>query len=62
MGFADVFTPEDRVQVKFADFYNMMYEAARAEVIETAVRNGVPLKYIRGLIDMEVKENEQEDK
>lgn len=52
----DIIRPEDKVQVKFTDFYNMMYEAARAEVIETAVRNGVPLKYIRGLLEMEVEE------
>lgn len=56
MGISDAFKPEDRVSVKFTDFYNMMYEAARAEVIETAVRNGVPLKYIRGLLEMEVEE------
>ncbi len=62
MSISNAFKPEDRVMVKFTDFYNMMYEAARAEVIEIAVRNGVPLKYIRGLIDMEGEENEQEDK
>ena len=52
---SDAFKPEDRVSVKFTDFYNMMYEAARAEVIETAVKKSVPLKYIRGLFEMEVE-------
>lgn len=57
MGLIDAFTPEDKVTVRFLDFYNMMYEAAKAELIENAVRNGVPLKYIRGILDFtEAKE------
>ena len=34
MGLIDSFSAEDRVNVKFSDFYNLMKEAARAEMIK----------------------------
>lgn len=33
MGLIDSFSAEDRVSVKFSDFYNLMKEAAKAEVM-----------------------------
>lgn len=37
MGLVDSFSAEDRVSVKFSDFYKLMKEAARAEVIKEIV-------------------------
>lgn len=50
MGLADQFAREDRVDVKFSDFYNMMKSAAAAELLTNAVNCGVPHKYIRDMI------------
>lgn len=33
MGLVDVFNPEDRVEVKFSDFYSLLKTAAKAETI-----------------------------
>lgn len=37
MGLIDTFSSEDRVPVKFSDFYDLMKEAAKAEVIKELV-------------------------
>lgn len=47
MGLADAFSAEDRVQVKFSDFYNLMLEATRAELMMNAINCDVPHRYIR---------------
>lgn len=46
MGLADTFAAEDRVQVKFSDFYCLMRDAAKAELIMNAVICGVPHSHI----------------
>lgn len=33
MNLADMFTPEDKVEIKISDLYRFMSEAARAEII-----------------------------
>ena len=54
MGLADMFTAEDRVSVKFSDFYNMMQAAATAEaevkLLKNAVSSDVPHSYIRCML------------
>lgn len=50
MGLADAFGAEDRVNVKFSDFYNMMKQCATEELIENAVNCNVPHEYIREMI------------
>ncbi len=47
MGLADAFTAEDRVQVKFSDFYNLVRESAKAELMMNAIRCDVPHRFIR---------------
>lgn len=47
---ADVFSKEDRVEVKFSDFYKMMKEGAKAELITNAINCNVPHNYIREMI------------
>lgn len=46
MGLADAIGREDRVQVTFSDFYLLMREAAKAELLMNAVRCQVPHEYI----------------
>ena len=41
MGIADMFNKEDRVEVTFTDFYNLMKEAAKAELLMNGVKTGV---------------------
>ena len=38
MGLADTFGAEDRVQVKFSDFYKLMKQATQYEIAINAVR------------------------
>ena len=47
MGFADALGREDRVEVKFTTFYEMMKGCTKAELIMNAVNCDVPHKYIR---------------
>ena len=46
MGLADAFGKEDRVQMTFSEFYKLMREAAKAELLMNAVRCQVPHEYI----------------
>lgn len=55
MGLADAFGAEDRVEVKFSDFYNMMKAASDAtsemKYVKNALEAGVPANYIRSMLD-----------
>lgn len=55
MGLADTFGAEDRVEVKFSDFYNMMKVASDAasemKYVKNALETGVPANYIRSMLD-----------
>ena len=52
---ADAFNPEDRVTVKYSDFYriieNSCSQAAALMYIKNAVEAGVPNNYIRSMLD-----------
>lgn len=43
----DAFTKEDRVEVTFSDFYRLMRESTKSELIMNAVNCDVPHMYIR---------------
>ncbi len=43
----DAFAKEDRVEVTFSDFYRLMQESTKAEIVMNAVNCNVPHKYIR---------------
>lgn len=45
-----MFTAEDRVSVKFSDFYNIMKEATKGELMTNAVNADVPHVHIRGML------------
>lgn len=47
MGLVDTFSAEDRVQVKFSDFYTLIKQAATAELVMNAVNCDVPHRFIR---------------
>lgn len=50
MGFVDVISAEDRVDVKFSDFYKLMRESAKAELLMNAVDCDVPHRFIREIM------------
>lgn len=50
MGLVDAFGAEDRVQVKFSDFYKLMKWAAQYEIAMNAIGCDVPHRYIREMM------------
>lgn len=59
MGLADFISQEDRVNVKFSDFYKLMQEAAKAELIVNALNNNVSTYLMREFLciqDLEIEE------
>ena len=50
MGLADVFNREDRVEVTFSNFYGMMKECTKAELLINAVNCDIPHRYIREMV------------
>ena len=47
MGIVDAFAKEDRVDVTFSVFYNLVRETAKAELLLNAVNCDVPHQHIR---------------
>lgn len=60
MGLADTFGAEDRVQVKFTDFYNLVKGCAQADLLRNAVDCNVPHRYIREMATGKSEEPQQE--
>ena len=58
MGIIDSFAAEDRVNVKFSDFYRLLKSSAASELLQNAVKCDVPHRYIREMISDE-RENEE---
>lgn len=50
MGVMDAFNPEDRTEMKISTLYEMLREAARAELIMNAVNCNVPHGFIREMV------------
>lgn len=50
MGLIDAFNKEDRVEVTFSDFYRLMRESAKAELMANAVKCDVPHCFIREML------------
>lgn len=46
----DNLSREDRVEVTFTDFYNLMKKATESELIANAVRDKVPHQYILSML------------
>ena len=49
MGIAEMFSKEDRVTVTFTDFYKLMKEAAKCELLMNAVNCDLHPMYIRAM-------------
>ena len=47
MGFMDGFTSDGTVDMKHTEYYNLMKEAAKAELLSNAVKAEVPGFYIQ---------------
>lgn len=50
MGFADLFSAEDRVSVKFSDFYELVKGCAEREVITNGLRHSIPHAHILAML------------
>lgn len=50
MGLADTFAREDRVEVKFSDFYNLMKGCTQQEMLMNGVRTRVPHEYMENMM------------
>lgn len=47
MGIMDAFKPEDRTEITYSNFYNLIKQAAQYEIVMNAVNCDVPHVYIR---------------
>lgn len=50
MGLMDAFSSEDRVEVKFSDFYNFMKGMAKAEMMMNGIKCETPYAYMREMM------------
>lgn len=50
MSLVDAFKAEDRVEVKFSDFYNLMKEATKAELLMNGAKCDTPHPYMREMM------------
>lgn len=50
MGLMDALNKEDRVPVQFSTLYDIMYEAAKCQLLVNAVNANVPHGCIRGML------------
>lgn len=57
MGLADVFVSNGTVEMKYMEFYTLMKEAAKAELMMNAVKCNVPHEYIRETITGEKEDH-----
>lgn len=50
MGLMDAFSSEDRVEVKFSDFFNLMKGMAKAEMMMNGIKCDTPHAYMREMM------------
>ncbi|MCH5340079.1 MAG: hypothetical protein J1E01_01300 [Acetatifactor sp.] len=50
MGIVDAFSKEDRVEVKFSDFYNLIKESIKAELLTNGINCETPHAYMREMM------------
>jgi len=61
MGMADMFSKEDRVTVTFTDFYKLMKEAAKCELLMNAVNCDIHPRYIRAMATGDISQLEPKE-
>lgn len=50
MGLVDTFSKEDRVEVKFSDFYNLVKGCTQRDTLMNGIKCDVPHKYLREMM------------
>lgn len=50
MGLVDAFSAEDRIQVKFSDFYELVRGCTQRDQVLNAINCNVPHRYIREMV------------
>lgn len=65
MGIVDAFTAETPITIKQPQYYNMVLQAAKMELLENAVMADVPNKHIRAMMghrdEVQIGEYEKDD-
>lgn len=60
MGIMDAFKPEDRTEITYSNFYNLIKQAAQYEIVMNAVNCDVPHGYIRETMTGKKEERKEE--
>lgn len=60
MGIMDAFKPEDRTEITYSNFYNLIKQAAQYEIAMNAVNCDVPRAYIREIMTGNKEEHKEE--
>lgn len=60
MGIMDAFKPEDRTEITYSNFYNLIKQAAQYEIVMNAVNCNVPHGYIRETMTGKKEEHKEE--
>lgn len=61
MGLVDAFGAEDRVQVKFSDFYELVRGCTQRDQMLNAINCNVPHRYIREMVTGKSEELEKRE-
>lgn len=61
MGLIDTFSAEDRVGVKFSDFYNLVKGCTERDMLLNGVRTETPHKHILQIMTGERQDAEKDD-
>lgn len=62
MGLADCFNAEDRVQVKFSTFYELVKGCTQRDLLMNGINCNVPHRYLREVMTGKSEEQELPDK
>jgi hypothetical protein len=62
MGLADAFGAEDRVQVKFSTFYELVKGCTQRDLLMNGINCNVPHRYLREVMTGKSEEPELQDK
>lgn len=61
MGLVDVFSAEDRIQVKFSDFFELVRGCTQRDQMLNAINCNVPYRYIREMVTGKSEEPEKRE-
>lgn len=60
MGLVDAFSAEDRVDVKFSQFYDLMKGCTQREMLMNAVKTRVPYEHIENMMTGKLTDSQKE--